>query len=207
MKALSLITAARLNDLNGGYIQDVRSYFKLMDLRAGQYWSTADYMRWIDLHQSVFQERLRRRDEHPASFWAAFHRWLNDRYVGDSYIVFAPMSNQYKTSLSALKRWGVPVDDREYNPIWSGPLKEGMDIEEAARYAKYHYEISVGDVIVLKHGHRRTAWFLDNSGFVKIKGFERSRWGDNKAPAEDELDEHILGNANMKEERSNAKCI
>lgn len=31
MKALSIITAARLADREGGYIPGVRSYFKLMD--------------------------------------------------------------------------------------------------------------------------------------------------------------------------------
>ena len=38
MKALSIITAARLADREGGYIPGVRSYFKLMDLHAGNYW-------------------------------------------------------------------------------------------------------------------------------------------------------------------------
>ncbi len=66
MKALSLITAARLDNHDGGYIPGIRSYFKLMDLHAGHYWSTVDYMRWIDIHQSAFHERLKQRDERPA---------------------------------------------------------------------------------------------------------------------------------------------
>ena len=43
MKALSLITAARLDNHDGGYIPGIRSYFKLMDLHAGHYWSTVRY--------------------------------------------------------------------------------------------------------------------------------------------------------------------
>ena len=102
MKALSLITAARLDNHDGGYIPGIRSYFKLMDLHAGHYWSTVDYMRWIDIHQSAFHERLKQRDERPASFYPAFYRWLNDRYYGDCYIIYTPASDQYKVSLSLI---------------------------------------------------------------------------------------------------------
>ena len=99
MKSLSLITAARLDNHDGGYIPGLRSYFKLMDLHAGHYWSTVDYMRWIDIHQSAFHEQLKRRNERPAAFYPAFYRWLNDRYYGDCYIIYTPASDQYKACL------------------------------------------------------------------------------------------------------------
>lgn len=206
MKALSLITAARLDNHDGGYIPGIRSYFKLMDLHAGHYWSTVDYMRWIDIHQSAFHERLKQRDERPASFYPAFYRWLNDRYYGDCYIIYTPSSDQYRAPLSALKKWGLAVDDRMYHPSWGGPLRPGAKVETAAQYARYQQNVLPGDVIVLRQGHKRTAWFLDNSGWVKLKGFDRSRWGDNEPPVEDEPDEPVMENKQNKEENCNVKC-
>ena len=98
------------------------------------------------------------------------------------------------------------MDDRMYHPTWGGPLRPNAKVETAAQYARYQQNVMLGDVIVLRQGHKRTAWFLDSSGWVKIKGFDRSRWGDNKPPAEDEPDEPVVETKNQKGEQNNVKC-
>lgn len=176
MRELSIISATRLKNQTDGYITGVRCYFKLMRLLPGQRWSTLDYMSWVSIQQNAFSEELRKHNQKPADFWEAFDRWLTRRVSGDSYIIYKPLSSQYQAPMSAIKKWGLSINDKEYKPVWSAPLENDMDVLSASKNAQVNIAVALGDVVVLTRGDKRAAWFLDQGGFVKIKGFELMRW-------------------------------
>lgn len=184
MRELSIISAQRLNGAGGtGYITGVRCFFTLLGLRAGNYWSTLDYMEWLSIQQKEFCRTLRRSGEKPEDFWMAFDHWLEERVSGDSYIIYKPLIAQHQAPLSALKKWGLSVDDRNYKIVWSSPLDpEQDDIATLDHLKQAGYEdaacrsVEVGDIIVLSQGGKRAAWFLDTHGFVKLRGFEKMKW-------------------------------
>ncbi|WP_289026668.1 YodL domain-containing protein [uncultured Flavonifractor sp.] len=183
MRELSIISARRLGCGDGGYIGLVRCFFKLLGLRAGHNWSTSDYMAWVTIQQNVFYAGLREKKEKPGDFWTAFGQWLEKQVSGDSYILYKPGSSQYQAPLDTLRKWGLAPDDRNYVIAWSAPLAAGLDAaavaEEFASNKPCVYDGEgpcVGDVIVLSQAGKRTAWFRDADGFVKLNGFEKVRW-------------------------------
>ena len=70
-----------------------------------------------------YVDMLRRSGDKPEDFWVAFDNWLTERVSGDSYIVYKPRTAQHQAPLSALKKWGISVEDRNYrDSILLAPL-------------------------------------------------------------------------------------
>ena len=183
MRELSIISARRLKESVDGYIPGVRCFFALLGLRAGNYWSTLDYMEWLTTQQDEFYRMLRRSGDKPEDFWVAFDNWLTERVSGDSYIVYKPRTAQHQAPLSALKKWGISVEDRNYSIVWSAPLTAGQDPFMVLAELKQNgfgcakcKAAEIGDIIVLSQEGKRTAWFFDTHGFVKLRGFEKMKW-------------------------------
>ena len=182
MRELSIVSSSRLSG-ESGYVHGVKCYFRLMGLRAGNFWSTMDYMNWMTTRQNEFRDMIQQNHERVDDFWSAFDKWLDDQVEGNTYTLYQP-TIEFAVPLSALKKWGLSASDTRYDFMWSGKLKPDIATaqEIASEFNKNRpatfkgRDISIGDVIVLSLSGVRTAWFYDTDGFVQIHGFERLRW-------------------------------
>lgn len=190
MKQLSSISRFRLENPDQGYVEEVTCFFNLLGLRTGHFWSTADYILWATDRQREYQRLTAHAYKKVDDFWVAFSRWLKDQVAGDIYILYqANLHPEYRAPLSALKKMGLNADDRHYDIAWSGKLDDGIELPDLESRFKEADDmpkgfsvqpIAVGDVIVIRRNGKRSAWFRDTDGFVKLPDFERQKWGDAK---------------------------
>lgn len=190
MKQLSPISRFRLENPNQGYVEEVNCFFNLLGLHAGHFWSTADYIQWATDRQREYQILAAQAHRKQDDFWVAFSRWLKDQVSGDIYILYQANSHpEYRAPLSALKKMGLNADDRHYDIAWSGKLDDGIELPDLESRLKDPNNVpkglrvqplAVGDVIIIRRSGKRSSWFRDTDGFVKLSNFERQKWGDDK---------------------------
>lgn len=188
MKQLFPISRTRLENPDQGYVGEVTCFFDLLGLRAGHFWSTADYIKWATDRQREFHILMSQAKKKQDDFWVAFSGWLKEQVAGDIYILYqADPYSSYRCPLSALKKMGLNADDRHYDIAWSGSLDDGAELQDLE--ARFRNDmpvgfngrpLGVGDVIVIRRNGKRSAWFRDTEGFVRLPGFEIQKWGDSK---------------------------
>jgi len=186
MKQLSKIYRSRLMDSENRYVHEVLCFFQLLGLREGNYWSTSDYMNWLTNRQREFQVEITKRKMNVPQFWPAFSAWLDEEVAGDTYILYHSDDEvRQGATLKALKKMGLVVNDLHYTIAWSGKLENDMSLETLVKEfnadfpSGYHgHKIDIGDVLVINQQGKRSAWYLNGDGFVRLNGFGRQKWGD-----------------------------
>ena len=99
--------------------------------------------------------------------------------------VYAFMNHDY------LQGKGVRLDASCYDSVYKGNMEDGMTLESL--YAMFNinrpedfrgHSLSVSDVIVLRDGEEKKAYFVDSIGFRELPGFYDASAKENESPEE-----------------------